>query len=383
MQLSAKDPIITSVITWIETDEIDLQPEFQRGMVWGRDKQQLLIDTIFRNWQIPPVFVISDDITFKKEVLDGQQRLRSIFNFYKNEFPVNGKHQPSDEALERLHGLYFSELPVESKRQFMNFSLRVFEITKYSEGEPFELFYRLNQSVKLTSAERRNTFHGETRSQVKSLVQFMEDQGYNRELIGFNNSRLSYHDVIARLCFVLEEKSFEVKITDKDITSRYRSSSGFSLALISRVEDSLLLLRDAIKLSGKLKLSKPTLFSWLTLITQLEDASLGELASFINWFRGLTQSAEAIGEEVSREEAIRRWIIKEYVYRASTSVNDSKSILFRHFALSHLWFESHGKSSSNPELLEKVNKVTPAFQTDFTEDEVYWLIGNSGLGRLK
>jgi hypothetical protein len=383
MQLSAKDPIITSVITWIETDEIDLQPEFQRGMVWGRDKQQLLIDTIFRNWQIPPVFVISDDITFKKEVLDGQQRLRSIFDFYKNEFPINGRHQPSNEALERLHGMYYSELPVESKRQFLNFSLRVFEITKYSEGEPFELFYRLNQSVKLTSAERRNTFHGETRTQVKSLVQFMEVQGYNRELIGFNNSRLSYHDVIARLCFVLEQKSFEVKITDKDITNRYRSSSGFSPQLIARVESSLLLLRDTIKLSGKLKLSKPTLFSWLTFITQLDGVSSDKLASFVNWFRGLIQNAEAVGEDVSREEAIRRWVMKEYVYRASTSVNDSKSILFRHFALSHFWFETYGSPSSNPELLEKINKITPAFKEDFTEDEVYSLIGNSGLGILK
>lgn len=382
MNLTAKDPIIASIISWIESQEIDLQPDFQRGMVWSRDKQQLLVDTIFREWQIPPVFVISDD-AFRKEVLDGQQRLQSIYNFYSGVFPINGNLQPHSATLERLHGKYFKDLPPEEKRRFLNFSIRIFEITKYAEGEPFELFYRLNQSVKLTSAERRNTFHGEPRTQIKKLVEFMEEVGFNRDLIGFNNSRLSYSDVIARVCFVLEAKSFESKVTDKDITNRYREDSGFSPELVLRVESTIMILRDAIRLTGqKFKLSKPTLFSWIIFITQLDAATMESVSEFIHRFRAVIQEAEAVSGDFTPDETINRWVVKEYVYRSSTSVNDSKSILFRHFALGYLWFHGSEAQTSSGEFFCKINKIVPVFECEFIEEDVYQSIARANLGRL-
>ena len=36
--------------------EIDLSPEYQRGVVWSKDKQQLLMDTILKKMHIPPIY---------------------------------------------------------------------------------------------------------------------------------------------------------------------------------------------------------------------------------------------------------------------------------------------------------------------------------------
>lgn len=204
MQLSSKDPDVQTIISWIRDERIDLEPDFQRGEVWNLSKKQLLIDTILRDWQMPPIFIIVDEETLTKNVLDGHQRLTTIYQFCRNDFPVNGFLQPQNDLIHSLDGRYFRDLPERQRRKFLDFSIRVFEITHHERDEPFELFYRLNEGVKLTAAERRNTFYGELRGQVKRLVDFWEEIGLDSEKLGFANARLAYHDVVARTLIHLE-----------------------------------------------------------------------------------------------------------------------------------------------------------------------------------
>lgn len=330
------------------------------------------------------MFVISDKNTYRKEVLDGQQRLRSIYDFYRGEFPVNGQVQPYNEALAGLHGLRYHQLPIEEQRKFRNFSIRIFEITDYEKDEPFELFYRLNQSVKLTSAERRNTFHGETRSQVKKIVDYMESIGVNRELIGFNNSRLSYQDVVARLCYALETRRIDSKITDRDITNRFRSDVGFSEIIFNRAEQSIFVLKEAIsRTEQKFKLSKPTLFSWLLFMTQLdEEVEIGHISHFVDYFRLLVASADEVTKTLTHDQFIDQWVVKEYDYRSSTSVNDAKSIIFRHFALAFLWSRRYGNNGLKNDLWRKIAVVENVIGGDFTEEGVYRALGDIAMGEI-
>lgn len=330
------------------------------------------------------MFVMCDKKTYTKEVLDGQQRLRSIYDFYQGVYPINGQIQPYHDALLGLHGLYYNQLPIEEQRKFRNFSIRIFEITDYEKDEPFELFYRLNQSVKLTSAERRNTFFGETRSQVKKIVDYMESIGVNRDLIGFNNSRLSYQDVVARLCHALETQRIDSKITDRDITNRYRSDMGFSETICKRTELSIFILKEAIiRSEQKFKLSKPTLFSWLLFITQLnDDVDIGRICQFIEYFRQLVSKADGVTKTLNHEQFIEQWVVKEYDYRASTSVNDAKSIIFRHFALAFLWTRRCGSQGLNADLGGKIALVAIVISGDFREEFVYQTLTDVSLGRI-
>ncbi|KAK0194821.1 hypothetical protein F5146DRAFT_1022923 [Armillaria mellea] len=74
----------------IISNDIDLDPEYQRGEVWRENKQTGLIDSIFRNFYIPPViFAVNlfEDGTETRTCIDGKQRLTSIHRFMEGLIP--------------------------------------------------------------------------------------------------------------------------------------------------------------------------------------------------------------------------------------------------------------------------------------------------------
>lgn len=73
-------------------------PEWQRGEVWDSERKQQLIDSILRAWKLPKFYFLRlDDDDF--EVVDGQQRLAAIYEFFSNELPL------SEESTKKLGGL--------------------------------------------------------------------------------------------------------------------------------------------------------------------------------------------------------------------------------------------------------------------------------------
>jgi hypothetical protein len=109
MKLSSWDPDIRSIVARIDGADVDLQPDFQRQEVWPLAKKKRLIDTILREWSIPPVhFVVTVDN--RLEVLDGQQRLASIRDFLHDQFSIDANISPFDETLQPLHGRFYSQL---------------------------------------------------------------------------------------------------------------------------------------------------------------------------------------------------------------------------------------------------------------------------------
>jgi hypothetical protein len=164
VQLQPSDPDIQTIVGRIRNGDLDLQPEFQRGEVWPLIKKKRLIDSILRNWHIPPIHVVVDE-EGRQVVLDGQQRLVSIRDFVDGKFAIDGSIEPSDASIKLLDGLSYETLPPEVRRSFDQFTIRVFRITDYSPEEPGELFFRLNQMTYLTAAEQRNAFFGPVRQQ--------------------------------------------------------------------------------------------------------------------------------------------------------------------------------------------------------------------------
>ena len=60
MRLLPSDPDVETIVGRIKNGDIDLQPEFQRGEVWSKLKKQRLIDSILRDWHVPPIHVIEN-----------------------------------------------------------------------------------------------------------------------------------------------------------------------------------------------------------------------------------------------------------------------------------------------------------------------------------
>ena len=68
---------------------------FQRQFVWKEKDKRDLIDTIMQGLPIPAIFICDAGTDFtslskRYNVLDGRQRLESIFEFLENKYKYNG-----------------------------------------------------------------------------------------------------------------------------------------------------------------------------------------------------------------------------------------------------------------------------------------------------
>ena len=336
MKLIPSDPDVRTIVGRIKDKDIDLQPDFQRGEVWSEPKQRRLIDSILRDWHVPPIHVVQNPETNTQDVLDGQQRLAAIRDFVNGVFAVDGKIEPIAPEIEDLHGLRYEQLPPIWKRKFDQFTIRFFKIIDFEPEEPAELFFRLNQPVALTSAEQRNAFYGPIRTQVKDFVDLLEHVPF-----GFSNSRMALDDVVARVCVAIETRTIAKKLTSSQLTQRYRSKLAFS-------ETTLLLCHYAVlnftksseEWTEKVKLNKATVFSWLWASACSSSCFLDEtstvLANAIIQSERIRRTNETLPEDglkFGRDITIKgdRCIdlVQLYVDRSSSRVSDVSSVIAR------------------------------------------------------
>ncbi|KZT21179.1 hypothetical protein NEOLEDRAFT_1074056 [Neolentinus lepideus HHB14362 ss-1] len=145
--------------TLIHDGQIDLNPPYQRDVVWPEHKQIRLIDSIFRNFYVPPiVFTVSkdDDGEVIRICVDGKQRLTSIQKFIDGQIPyrdsVTGKSFwytiPESLRASRL------EVPIHYKRLFEAKRIICAEYHNLAPTTEREIFQRVQLGMALTVAEK-------------------------------------------------------------------------------------------------------------------------------------------------------------------------------------------------------------------------------------
>lgn len=361
MQLNPSDPDIATLYRRIIHHRLDLQPNFQRGEVWGKGKKQRLIDSILRGWHIPPVHVIQVPFSDKQEVLDGQQRLAAIRDFMSGKFPVNGEQPPFEKSITDLDGMYWEDLPQSIKSKVEDFTIRILTISDYKPGEPGELFYRLNQPTNLTSAEQRNAYFGEARQQIKNLTEYMVELGFSSELIGFSNSRMAYDDVLAKFLLTLEMETLTEKHTANSVTARYRESTGFNGNIEKAVQFCLKKLHNCIiSRKGQTKLNKATIFTWLVFIFCTKDKiETSELTEYFDFFEGLRENSEQSADSdllpKGTTNKLLFEIIQIYQDRASSRVADVSSVILRDIILWGLFVLRYPATADEDKQLEALS----------------------------
>lgn len=88
-----KETINSLYNDYYKANKLIFNTEYQRSEVWGSDRRQQLIDSIIRKYCIGMIFFRKHgDGTY--EVLDGQQRLKTIFQFMENKFSTSAELSP-------------------------------------------------------------------------------------------------------------------------------------------------------------------------------------------------------------------------------------------------------------------------------------------------
>lgn len=140
---------------------MDLRPFYQRRPRWDAKKQSLLIESFIMNIPVPPVFLYERDFN-SYEVMDGQQRITSIRDFYANSFKLRGL-----ETWPELNGKTYSTLPDKIRAGIDRRSITSIVLLKESTGSEEEasmlretVFDRLNTGgTKLERQEIRNALY--------------------------------------------------------------------------------------------------------------------------------------------------------------------------------------------------------------------------------
>lgn len=169
-----------------ERNKIILDPVFQRGDVWSPKKQQLLIDSIMRDWEIGRILL--NAISRKHEggtfmpfyqVIDGQQRLRAIYKFLDGELAIP-KHGPGTDSvgIYEIRGDQYDlrgkkwtddDFPPQVKMKFNSYQLSVKVYLEKTEPEVARIFVRVQEGLPLSSSEKLNAELGYIRDGIRDL----------------------------------------------------------------------------------------------------------------------------------------------------------------------------------------------------------------------
>lgn len=338
MKLDKSDLQLETIVSRINAGELDLQPDFQRGEIWDTKRRQRLVDTILREWYVPAIHIVVDT-DGEEVVLDGQQRLAAIRDFFADKVKIDGTIEPHDELVASLNGLKYSRLPLAVRKAVNRFVLPIITLSEYGPQEPNELFFRLNQAYNLTPPEKRNALHGKARDQVRQMVDDLTEIGLlNSSKIGFTNGRLAYDDIIARTCVAFEVGNLRQHINNNVVEEFYRSSKPFSDETIESVRGAgAELLRQINESDARVKFNKGTLQTWLIYChwAPLADGSVpSTLLTQFEVDRALVKRGEQLADN-GKSRALAA-MLRLYDDRASYRVTDVSSVLIRDLAV-HLY----------------------------------------------
>ena len=116
------------------------RPPYQRKSVWSQKKKQALMDSLFRRYYIPKLVIrevrLSNTQTVS-EIIDGQQRITTVQEFFDNRYPLPKSLSDLDKT---LPGLYYKDLDVDI-RMFIDRSLKYqADIMAFTARRVFKLY---------------------------------------------------------------------------------------------------------------------------------------------------------------------------------------------------------------------------------------------------
>ncbi len=168
---------LETLVKKIEKKIIKLNPEYQRNHRWTESVSSKLIESLILNIPVPLIY-LSQDIDVDEEaeddisrysVIDGQQRLTAIFQFFNNEYALIGL-----EVLKELNNSFYKDIPPFLMRRLEERTIKCLRIDSTIDSQvKYDIFERLNSgSVKLEPQELRNaTCRGPFKLLIKDLSQ--------------------------------------------------------------------------------------------------------------------------------------------------------------------------------------------------------------------
>jgi len=219
--------IVNQIKNINKRDGIDLQPSYQRGYIWGNEFKDKLWYSIIKGY---PIGNISLRVRTDKnnhgamiEVVDGQQRLTSIYKFIIGDYNIQGEMARSiieyivdymgtekDSKLDKLKrklqnkgkiSITFAQLPELIQENINSFNISITNITNSTDEEISEYFRYLQNQERLRAGEIINSI---PESPLELYLKQIENKEQFFNIMGFSNARKQFDRVFYSILGLLD-----------------------------------------------------------------------------------------------------------------------------------------------------------------------------------
>lgn len=245
-----------------QLEKYRFDPPYQRDMnVWDIEQKSFLLDTIFKNFPIPPIFleqkIDSDTGITNYDVIDGKQRLSTIIGFIKDEIPLPKEFGNDIYGNNKMNGLLFNEIKKMAKEDeeikslvsdFWAYSISV----EYIENPDYKIvdsiFDRLNrEGSRLNAQELRKAQYYDT-FLYNDIVSYRNNEYITKLTSKLNKNRMEDVGFITELYImtvkntVFDGNENEIDKVFADIVEKY--DEGYSMAVREKFEKIINLLKE-------------------------------------------------------------------------------------------------------------------------------------------
>lgn len=200
---------VDAIVKRIDNDVIFVPP-FQRKFVWNIKESSRFIESLILGLPVPGIFLSKEDVTNRLLIVDGQQRLFSLYSFYKNNF--KGKPFKLVGVKSDLEGKSYADLEITDRLRLDD---SIIHATVVKQEEPddsdsciYLIFERLNSSGKVLTPQeiRASVYYGDFNEYLNKII--LEKDW--RDIFGKMNDRLKEQEILLRFfALYYDSQSYE------------------------------------------------------------------------------------------------------------------------------------------------------------------------------
>ena len=235
---------IGEIMSMYKEKEIDVHPEFQRAFRWEMNQKSSLIESILLGIPMPPIFIFhrNDGIW---DVIDGQQRLSTIFQFagiYRDE---------NEEVLPKIKLVKTKFLPALNEIVWEDENAETYQLTSPQRL----LIKRAKIDIKLLKAnsdpnakydlfQRLNSGGSHlTPQEVRTCLIIMEDRNFYEKLLNMSNN-IDFKETLPLTERAIREQE-DLEFVIRFIVARNCSTESLPTSLHEHLDNSIVsLIRD-------------------------------------------------------------------------------------------------------------------------------------------
>ena len=309
---------VKQVVKMIGNGKISFENSVQRGFVWNKSRQSLLIHSLITNYPVPPCYCRKGEDGIY-DMLDGKQRFTTLKRFCSNEFELSGLpmitiQENGEDVLVDLNGCKYEDLPNDIKDDFDSASLTIYYFEGITDEEVAEMFFRLNNGAQMSSS---------ILTRVKALSkEAIRDLGKHSifEMAITAKAKENYvnEDMAIKAAYLLsghdnlETKNIQEWVTENEIDRKLQNKVYSAMGRLETVAKKLSEAEENKKTVKKI-LTKTHFLSLLPIIDKATDDKVKDdvLTDWINKFFGVDNKTsisskynDACGSGSAKKEAV-------------------------------------------------------------------------------